>query len=263
MSLAALSLDRPLWWSALAHMILALACLLLLAREAPSIMGVHPALKPLKFALSIALFLGTFAVILPLLQLPSVAHRLISWSLCLTMACEIGVILWQAARGTTSHFNTSDALNTVLWQLMASAIVVAVIVTLGVALLASVRSLRDGSGAALPPLLALAIRVGLWMFLLVAFTGFAMGGRAQHSVGGEDGGPGLPLTNWSTTHGDLRVGHFFALHALQAFPLVAGLVSVVPLPNLARWAIVLSFMLGWGALAVRTTLVALAGRPLW
>jgi hypothetical protein len=47
----------------------------------------------------------------------------------------------------------------------------------------------------------------------------------SRSVGVEDGGGGMPITGWSTEPGDLRIGHFLGVHALQAIPLIAlGLV---------------------------------------
>ena len=46
-----------------------------------------------------------------------------------------------------------------------------------------------------------------------------------HSVGGPDGGPGVPVTGWSREHGDLRVPHFIGLHAIQALALIAVVVG--------------------------------------
>jgi hypothetical protein len=68
------------------------------------------------------------------------------------------------------------------------------------------------------------------------------------------------LLGWSRTGGDLRVAHFFALHALQAVPLLGWIATRVAADR-AKAAVLLGATLyaGW---ITFTFVWALAGRPL-
>lgn len=242
------SWNRPLVISALLFAGLAVLCGLGLLVRAQPIEGVHPALKPFKFAISIALFLGSFAFLIPRLSAEPRTQAALAWVLIVTMVAEIIPIVGQALRGTTSHFNVAAGLDSFQWRIMQLAIVVA---TAGLILIALVATARPLLG--LSSLEAFAWRAGVWISLFGAVSGFRMGGSGTHSVGGPSGGAGLPLLNWSRVFGDLRVSHFMSLHALQIVPLAAMAASVLPWTG-ARWAVVL----------LTTVLVqALAGRPVW
>jgi hypothetical protein len=137
----------------------------------------------------------------------------------------------QAWRGTISHFNVSTPLDTAIFYVMGAAILLQTLVSVAVAVALWRQQFAD-------ELLGRALRFGFTLTIAGALTGPLMtrptagqlaDARAgirpttagAHSVGGPDGGSGLPVTGWSREHGDLRVPHLVGLHAVQAFALVA------------------------------------------
>ena len=213
--------------------------------------------KPIKFVVSIALLLGTILPILSILDVSARTRAAIGWTLIVTMAVELAAIILQAARGTSSHFNTATRFDAVIWKLMMIAIVIAFVALVAFAILASVRTLDCD------PLIATAIRIGAWLLLLTAVSGFAMGGRGQHGVGGIDGtGEAIPIAGWSREHGDLRAPHFFAMHGLQVLPLVAFALGYLRISERLRVVVFATVAVAWVGISVGTLIGALAGRPL-
>ncbi|MEV4319362.1 hypothetical protein [Actinocrispum sp. NPDC049592] len=231
-------------------------------------------LKPVKFSVSIAIYAFTLAWLMSLLRKRS---RLVWWMgtvISATMVVEMVVIIGQATRGTRSHFNNLTDFDSQLYQIMGMSIVVAWLANLVI----GIAVLRQRFAA---PATLWAIRLGL----LIALGGMAVaffmtaptesqlaietsGGHSPsigaHTVGVPDGGPGMPITHWSTVGGDLRVPHFIGIHALQALPLLALLLR----RRFSRWdevvrtRLVLAAGAGYFGLLVLTTWQALRGQSL-
>lgn len=200
----------------------------------PRLIGGAPAwLKPLKFAISTAIYAVTLAWVLTWIPSWTRTRRIVARTTASVMVFEVAIIALQAARGTTSHFNIGTPLDSALFSLMGLGIALQTITSMGVAY-ALWREPHEDSG------MGWALRFGMTITIAGALVGGLMtrptdaqmaDARASqpmryagaHTVGGPDGGPGLPLTGWSTRHGDLRVPHFVGLHAIQVLPLLAWL----------------------------------------
>jgi hypothetical protein len=197
----------------------ALACFILLAIftlfDSTEVLGINRWIKPLKFFISITVFVWTLAVYLYFLKGREKQTRFISWSTIAIFMTEMIIITGQAARGTTSHFNIKTPLDGMLFAVMGVAIL------MNTLLAAYLLFLYFKAEVDLPPPVLWGMRLGLILFLAACVEGGYMSAQIGHAVGLADGGRGLPLVNWSTEGGDLRVAHFVGMHALQAVPLFA------------------------------------------
>ncbi|NQX25734.1 hypothetical protein HQQ81_00020 [Microbacteriaceae bacterium VKM Ac-2854] len=255
---------RPLLWTA--ALLAALTAVLLVAvlLDPVRITNAPALLKPLKFTISIAVYCVTLSWLI---------GRLVRWRRALwwfgTVAAaglliEMVLILGAAVTGTTSHFNVSTPFATTVWAIMAFSISAVWLAAVPVVILLLRQRVGDAA-------FSLSLRAGFVIALIGMALAFLMtsptaqqladfhGIAGAHTVGVDDGGPGLPVLGWSTVAGDLRVPHFVGMHALQVLPLLAlGLemlsARVVPLRSVRVRArlIAIATVLYLGVLAVVT-----------
>jgi hypothetical protein len=207
-----------LFWFGLANLGLAVVFFFFSWVNPVEFKGTNAWFKPIKFALSIAILswsMGWYTGYLP----QGRDITIFSWVIVATLAFEVLYIALQASKGQASHYNLSTPFHATMYFFMASA---ASIATLAVGYI-GVKFFTEPLPL-LPNYYLWAIRLGIILFVIFSFEGFAMGSRLAHTVGEADGGKGLPFLNWSLTHGDLRIVHFFGMHALQVLPLLACFV---------------------------------------
>lgn len=226
--------------------------------DARTITGINPWIKPLKFTFSITIFLWTLGWYLDYIPNKRWAVRLISWGTSTVFVIEMFCVILQAARGTTSHFNVQKPFDATIFSIMGGMILSNTLLVLLTLIL------FFGRTTDLPPAYLWGIRLGLLLFLLASVEGMAMINQMGHTVGQPDGGPGLPIVNWSTRAGDLRVAHFLGFHALQLLPLTGYALSRwrARLSVRRQFACLLLVALVYTAIVVFTFRQAMSGHPL-
>jgi hypothetical protein len=227
--------------------------------DSRTITGINPWIKPLKFTISITIFVWTLAWYLDYLSNKRWAVRLISWGVFVVFTVEMFCVILQAARGTTSHFNVKTPFDAAVFSTMG------LMITVNTMLVLLALVLFFGRTRPLPLAYLWGIRLGLLLFLLASVEGMAMIAQMAHTVGQPDGGPGLPLVNWSTRAGDLRIAHFLGFHALQILPLVGYMLSRSRKPALPErrqiaYLFIVAFI--YTAIGVLIFRQAMSGRPL-
>ena len=254
--------------------------ILMLVAAIPSLLGVFvdervitgaPAwLKPFKFAISAAIYTLTLAWIFGWLTEWPRVRRIVGWTTAIVFVLEVAIIDLQAWRGTTSHFNAATMLDRVFYLVMGGAIVLQTFISIAVAVALWKQRFIDQP-------LGWALRFGMILTILGAFTGglmtrptadqlaHARAGRGltiigAHTVGGPDGGPGVPVTGWSREYGDVRVPHFIGLHAIQALALFAVALRRWRRPEGVRVRAVLAAAASYALLFVLLLWEALRGQ---
>jgi hypothetical protein len=226
--------------------------------DARTVTGVNPWIKPAKFAASFVIYTFTLAWLLHYLSDYRRTVRFISWGTALVFVGETICIASQAARGVPSHFNISTAYDASVFGLMG------MLITFNTLLVLITLFLFFRTPQPLAPAYLWGIRLGLFLFFLASVEGFTMASNMGHTVGLADGGPGLPVINWSTRAGDLRVAHFLGFHALQILPLAGYALSRWRADAVRRRAVafVLAFGLVYFMVFSLLFLQASHGRPL-
>ncbi|MEV7091489.1 hypothetical protein AB0M80_01480 [Amycolatopsis sp. NPDC051045] len=222
---------RPSTLAAAAYGVLAVLCVAALLLDQRTLAGAPIWAKPFKFAVSAALYFGTWSWLVSLLPRFRRTASVLTSALVLLFAAEYVLLVFQAARGRASHFNGATPQDAAIFRIMGVMIAGLWVATLALTVLMLFTKVPDRASF-------WAVRAGAVLSLAGMSLGALMtnptaqqlahwqtGGRRDvvggHTVGLADGGPGLPILGWSTVAGDLRIPHFVGMHALQALPLLA------------------------------------------
>jgi hypothetical protein len=240
-----------------ANLGLALVLLLGLAVDSRLVLGINPWIKPLKFTVSIAIYVFTVALLLRgVRDAAPRSARWISRGVALSMSVEIVCIALQSWRGVPSHFNHASPFDEAIFGAMG------LMIGLNTFLMTWLLALYALAPTSLPVPVVWGVRLGLLTFLAGSAVGALMVRKDAHTVGAPDGGPGLPFLNWSTQAGDLRPAHALGLHALQILPLVGWAAARTRAGSERRkTATVIGVAVAYLIVAGLLLQQALAGRP--
>ena len=243
---------RFLHWTVKGHVALLPVLLLLAWLDPRELAGVNVWWKPIKFFVSVAIYLATVRYLLQ--WTTGRAMRWIGYGTALAMIGENVAIAGQAWRGVASHFNNSSLFNGVVFTTMGVLIVINTVLLAWLLVWHCTHQAPVGAGQ------LWGLRWGILATLFASAVGGLMIAHQGHTIGAPDGGPGLPFLNWSTLAGDLRISHFLGLHGIQALPLLGWAVDQSGSPR--GWLLVAVAALSYLAITALLMLQALGGKPL-
>ena len=168
--------------------------------------------KPCKFSTSLAIYGVTLIWFGRYLTTHKAFFKRISVASLIGTMVELTAIVIQVVRGTSSHFNTSTAFDHAIFVTVTLAIM-----PVAFSLIALfVMLLRERN---LPHTVGLSLQWGVFLTIFGLIPGVLM--LNIHPVASLK----LPYIGWSASSGDLRVAHFWGIHALQVLPFTGLLLE--------------------------------------
>jgi hypothetical protein len=236
----------------------AIPCLIAMIVDSRTVNDVSGWIKPTKFFVSLALYFATLAWYfgyLPQTAQRSYAGRFVIWAAIIAGTLEITWMVAAATNGVPAHFNREG-----VWATAYSLAGVGAVTLMIAVLVQGVQLARDRV-VRIAPAFRLSLVIGaILSCAATVFIAMTLASGDGHWIGGarSDAG-GLPLLGWSRTGGDLRVAHFWALHAQQFIPLAGWLVVRTRM----RWqrSAVLVFAAAYIGLMAFTFMQALQEQP--
>ncbi|MEL6340763.1 MAG: hypothetical protein AAFQ65_12700 [Myxococcota bacterium] len=223
--------------------------------------GVNVWIKPLKFEVSLAVFLATVLWAtdwLPAGVTERLDYRLYSISIAACVALEMGWIALASALGVRSHFNVEQSAWRVIypWMGFVAMYLTSIAAVYGVLIIGS-------SDPSRPAAMRLAVGLGfLLTFALTLVVAGALATSSGASLGGSPHGSQTPIVGWRRDGPDLRAAHFLATHAAVIIPVVSWLIL--------HWVSAgMAFVSVWVVSSVFSATVglffleAIRGHPVW
>lgn len=203
--------------------VLALIPVLLIAAsmDERTMNGINIWVKPLKFNLSIVLYLGTlvwFAGWVNEAVKTRLSYRIYARILCGTLLFMLPWLYSAALIGEPAHFNREHPILAPMYSVMG---VVSVLFTTGAMVYGVLIAVNRHSPLTTYCRYIISSSLVISFVFTVVMAG-ELASMDSHWIGGTASDKnGLWLLGWSRDGGDLRVAHFFSLHAMQFMPLVA------------------------------------------
>lgn len=224
--------------------------------------GVGVWTKPLKFEVSLCLYLASLALFASWLPESFTGTRTHQVFRITVVACIAGELIWliaAAGMGERSHFNTTSPIFAPLYGVMG---LLAIILT-SPTLVYGIKFLQEPN-TSLGNAFNLSVALGLILtFVLTVLVAGYLAQNMSHAAVGSQPDPGtnrLAVLGWLREGGDLRVAHFFATHAMHIVPIAGAVIGLLAPQRLGVIA-VYACAACYAGLVVATFVQAIRGQP--